>query len=145
MAHAVDSEQGHGQDASPSHLVSSLSRLPFAKCCWIAKLQRFWSDPCLGYNVILACQVMIDITTHSLAPEGLLNGSSRLTGNFTTPEDEPSAYFFLRLEARRRAKGTIISKIIRTRATMRRKPATTASTTTTVGLLLVRDWWVGHS
>lgn len=54
----------------------------------------------------------------------------------TSLEDERSACFFLRLEARRRAKGTIK----RTRATMRRKPPTTATTMITVGLLLVGDW-----
>jgi hypothetical protein len=54
----------------------------------------------------------------------------------TSLEDELSACFFLRLAARRRARGTII----RTRATMRRIPPTTATMMIMVGLFLVGDW-----
>jgi len=53
----------------------------------------------------------------------------------TSLEDEPSACFFLRLEARRRAKGTIM----RMRATMRRIPPTTA---TMMMVRLFLEWGV---
>ncbi len=53
----------------------------------------------------------------------------------TSLEDEPSACLFLRLEARRRAKGTIM----RTRATMKRTPPT-AATMMMGSLFLFGEW-----
>jgi hypothetical protein len=55
----------------------------------------------------------------------------------TSLEDEPSACFFLRLDARRRAKGTIM----RMRATMKTTPPM-AATTIMTSLFLVGEWGV---